>query len=196
MRPATARDLVRSVHARFGVLIVATATSLLAPSITAASPATASVLRYASTAANYHYTLKLVKTCEVGDGLAVVKNVGAAPLRLTSLSVLYTNARADQAHTTFTLVAFRRGTNEGQLGATFDLTGLDSGVDLGDAVGGEIEPITTSGRSYDIVAKVLILTNHASSWKIDGVRVTYDVGSRAYETVLAQSISLSSTSVC
>jgi hypothetical protein len=34
-----------------------------------------SVLRYASTGAKDAYRLKLAKTCEVGDGLAVVNNV-------------------------------------------------------------------------------------------------------------------------
>jgi hypothetical protein len=162
-----------------------------------AGASAASALRYASNGANYAYTLKLVKTCEVGDGLAVVKNVGATPLRLTSIAVLYGDgARADQASTTYELISMRRGTSEGQLGATFDLTGLYGGVAMGNAVGGVVQPISTSGRSYDIVAKVLVIANHHKSWKITGLRVTYDVGSSAYTTVLAQSITLSSTSVC
>jgi hypothetical protein len=178
----------------FVVMIVTSPVGALWPAVAGAS--TMSVLRDATNASSYSYELSLVKTCEVGDGLAVVKNVGTTSLRLTSIAVLYGGARADQARTTFALISFRRGTNEGQLGATFDLSGLDGGVDLGNAVGGVIEPITTSGRSYDIVAKILVLANHTSSWKIDGLRVTYDVGARAYATVLAQSITLSSTSDC
>ena len=72
-----------------------------------------------------------------------MKNVGTIPLRITAISVLYGDgARADEAHTTYELISLRRGTNEGQLGATFKLTALKGGVDLGNAVGAELEPIT------------------------------------------------------
>jgi hypothetical protein len=156
-----------------------------------------SVLRYADTTANATYTLKLVKSCEVGDGLAIVKNVGAVPLRLTSIAVLYGDgASARQASTTFQLVSLRRGTSEGQLEATFDLAIVDGGDNMGNAVGGVVEPISKSGRSYEIVAKVLVIGDHAQPWTITGLRITYKVGSRSYATVLAQSITLSSTPSC
>jgi hypothetical protein len=156
-----------------------------------------SVLRYAEKNASDAYTLKLIKTCEVGDGLAVVNNLGATPLRLTSISVLYGDgASAHQANSTFELVSLRRGTSEGQLGASFNLSKVDGGVNMGSAVGNVVEPYSSSGRSYDIVAKVLVTADHKKPWKITGLRVTYTVGSRSYATVLAQSITLSSTPVC
>jgi hypothetical protein len=155
------------------------------------------VLRYAEGGASDAYTLKLIKTCEVGDGLAVVNNVGDAPLQLTSIMVLYGDgASAHQANTTFELISLRRGTSEGQLGATFALSRVDGGVNMGSAVGRVVEPFSTSGRSYDIVAKVLVTADHKKPWKIVGLRVTYKVGSRSYATVLAQSITLSATPVC
>jgi hypothetical protein len=164
----------------------------------AASAATAnSVLRYASGGARYAYTLKMIKSCEVGDGLAVVKNVGTTPLRITSIAVLYGDgARASQASTTYELISLRRGTSEGQLAANFDLTGLDGGVAMGNAIGGVVQPISTSGRSYDIVAKVLVVVDHTTPWKITGLRVAYDVGSAHFTTVLTQSVTLSPTPVC
>lgn len=164
-----------------------------------AGASTAGFLRYASSSATYAYKLKLVKTCEVGDGLAVVKNVGTVPLRLTSLTVLYGGgARADQARTTFSLISLRRGTSEGQLGASFDLglTGVDGGSDLGRATGQTLQPIRSSGRSYDLVADILVLNNHPKPWKIDGLRVTYAMAGHTYSTVLAQSITLTPTLVC
>jgi hypothetical protein len=187
-----------SLHARRGLAIALAMLVGLSLAGSVASAATAvSVLRYASSGANYTYKLKLIKSCEVGDGLAVVKNVGATPLRLTSIAVLFGGgARANEANTTYELISLRRGTNEGQLGSTFDLTGLKSGIALGNAVGGIVQPISKSGRSYDIVAKVLVTADHTTPWKITGLRVTYDVGSSSYATVLAQSITLSSTSVC
>jgi hypothetical protein len=156
-----------------------------------------SVLRYANTGAKDAYRLKLAKTCEVGDGLAVVNNVGDAPLRLTSITVLYGDgASGRQANTNFELFSLRRGTSKGQLGATFDLSGVDGGVSMGNAVGSVVQPLSTSGRSYDIVAKVLVTVDHTGPWKIVGLRVTYKVGARSYATVLAQSITLSATPVC
>lgn len=156
-----------------------------------------SVLRYATAGAKDAYRLELKKTCEVGDGLAVVNNVGAAPVRLTSIAVLYGDgANAHQANTNFDLISFRRGTSEGQLEATFHLSSVDGGVRMGNAVGGIVQPLSTSGRSYDIVAKVLVTVDHPKPWTIAGLRVTYTVGMRSYATVLEQSITLSSTPVC
>jgi hypothetical protein len=181
-------------RARFGIATLL-ALVALAPSIASASDVSA--LRYAEAGASDAYTLKLVKTCEVGDGLAVVNNDGPAPLRLTSIAVLYgEGASAHQANATFELISLRRGTSEGQLGATFDLSKVDGDVNMGNAVGSLVEPISTSGRSYDIVAKVLVTADHSKSWKIAGLRVTYTVGSRSYATVLAQSIALSATPDC
>lgn len=179
------------------VLGVVVAAGSLLPGAVGAS--TAGFLRYANATASYAYKLKLAKSCEVGDGLAVVKNVGTAPLRLTSLAVIYgKGARADQEHTTFSLISLRRGTSEGQLGATFDLglTGVDGGTDLGRATGQTLLPIASSGRSYDLVADILVVNNHPKPWKIDGLRVTYAMSGHVYSTVLAQSITLISTLVC
>jgi hypothetical protein len=178
-----------------GLMAVLALFVAVTPGITGAS--TVSVLRYADTSAKDAYTLKLVKTCEVGDGLAVVKNVGTRPLRLTSISVLYGDgASSRQATTTFELLSIRRGTSEGQLEATFKLPSVDGGDNMGNAVGSVVEPISSSGRSYDIVAKVLVLVDHTKPWTIAGLRVTYTVGSTSYTTVLGQSITLSSTPVC
>jgi hypothetical protein len=186
------------VHARHGLAVaLATLVLLLVPAFGVSAATAVSVLRYASSGANYAYKLKLMKSCEVGDGLAVVKNVGATPLRLTSIAVLYGDgARANQANTTYELISLRRGTSEGQLGSSFDLTGLHSGVALGNAVGSLVQPIAKSGRSYDIVAKVLVIADHTTPWKITGLRVSYDVGSSSYTTELAQSITVSSTPAC
>jgi hypothetical protein len=186
---------LRRTHARFGLATLLAVLIAMAPRV--ASAADASVLRYAEADASDAYKLKLIKTCEVGDGLAVVNNDGTMPLRLTSISVLYGDgASARQANATFELISLRRGTSEGQLGATFDLSKVDGDVDMGNAVGSVIEPISTSGRSYDIVAKVLVTVHHEKSWKIAGLRVTYKVGTRSYATVLAQSIALSATPDC
>jgi hypothetical protein len=177
-----------------GALLLA----LLGALPTGAARATSlSVLRYANSGAKDAYRLKLAKTCEVGDGLAVVNNVGSAPLRLTSITVLYADgANARQANTNFELISLRRGTSEGQLAATFDLSSVDGGVSMGNAIGGIVQPLSTSGRSYDIVAKVLVTVDHTKPWTIAGLRVTYEVGARSYATVLEQSITLSSTPVC
>lgn len=187
------------LHARLrrSFCLVAVLTLLIAMPVSIASATGVSVLRYADANARDAYTLKLIKTCEVGDGLAVVKNVGSTPLRLTSITVLYGDgARADQARTTFQLISLRRGTSDGQLGSTFRLASVDGGVNMGNAVGGVIEPVSTSGRSYDLVAKVLVIGDHTKPWTITGLRVTYTAGERHYATVLAQSITLSSTPVC
>jgi hypothetical protein len=182
---------------RLGLGLAAVLALLMTTPMSVASATSASVLRYADSAASYAYTLKLVKTCEVGDGLAIVKNVGLTPLRLTSIAVLYGDgANANQAKVSFELVSLRRGTSEGQLGATFDLTSTKGAVDIGNAIGGVVQPISTSGRSYDLVVKVLAIVDHAKRWKIVGLRVAYDVGAHSYTTVLAQSITLSPTPGC
>lgn len=186
------------MHTRRGLAAALAMLVVLTVAGSSSSAATgASILRYASSSAIYAYKLKLIKSCEVGDGLAVVKNVGATPLRITAITVLYGDgARADQANTTYELISLRRGTNEGQLGSSFDLTELKSGLALGSAIGGLVQPISKSGRSYDIVAKVLVTAIHTTPWKITGLEVSYRVGSSSYTTVLAQSITLSSTPFC
>lgn len=148
-------------------------------------------------ATKYTYTLHSLTSCEVGDGLSVVENVGDLPLRLRSLSVLYEGgAGSYAAHTTYQLVSFRRATTEGQLGATFDLAVLANGRVVGPATGGVLDPVKPSGLWYVIVARIKVAAFHRSKWGIAGLRVGYRVGTTAHSVVLRQSVELPPVDDC
>jgi hypothetical protein len=154
-------------------------------------------LKIAGIWSSYSYRLPTLKTCEIGDGLTVVKVAGSTALRVTALQVLYGgDAKSSEAHVTYQLISFRRGTTEGQLLATFDLGALTKGLSYGPALGGVLEPLTPSGLWYDIVARVKVIANHVSTWSIDGLRVTYRDNSATYTTTFHESVKLPSTQFC
>lgn len=162
-----------------------------------AAPSTAP-LRYAGDwASSYSYKLKSLKRCEVGDGLSLVQVAGLSSLRLIDVDVLFGgDAKASEARVTYQLISFRRATTEGQLGATFNLSGLDNGLNYGSAVGGVMEPLRKSQLWYDIVARVKVIANHGEPWSINGLRVTYRSSTATYTTILRQSVKLPSTQFC
>jgi hypothetical protein len=143
------------------------------------------------------YELPTLKSCKVGDALTVVDVAGSTALRLTGLQVLYGGgARPSEAHVTYQLISFRRGTTEGQLGATFNLGALTNGLSYGPALGGVLEPLRSSGLWYDLVARVKVIVNHAQPWSIIGLRVTYRSTSAAYASIFRQSVKLPTTQSC
>jgi hypothetical protein len=161
-----------------------------------AAPALAP-LRAVGVWSTYSYSLPSLRSCEVGDGLSLVKVAGPTALRVTNVQVLYGNDfKSRWASVTYELISFRRGTTEGQLAASFKLGALGNGLTRTPAIGGELKPLMTSQLWYDIVALVKVTVNRAASWSIDGLRVSYRSGSTTNATILRQSVKLPMTQFC
>ena len=154
-------------------------------------------LRAANAAAARPYRFAHLTSCRVGDALSVLEVAGAAPAHLVALSLLFGgDVAARDVRTTFRLVAFRRGTFTGQLGASFRLTSLDLGTALGAATGAWVRPLATSGRWYVVVADVRVVRPIRHAWRIEGLGVSYAVGSAARTQLFPQSIALPATPGC
>jgi hypothetical protein len=163
---------------------------------TSAAPVVAP-LRTAGIGASFSYSLRTLKSCEVGDGLTLVKVAGASGIRVTNVQVLYGgDANAREASVTYQVISFRRGTTEGQLQNNFSLGALANGLSHGSALGSELEPLKTSQLWYDVMAQVKVTANHDEPWFIKGLRVTYRSGTTAYATIFHQSIKLPATEFC
>jgi hypothetical protein len=183
---------------RVGVaLVLAALVWASGPYVAHGESSTLAPLRAAGTGATYVYSLPSLKSCEVGDGLTLTKVAGPSAIRVTNAEVLYGGgATPRDAKVTYLLISFRRGTTEGQVAASFKLGALRNGANLGPVYGGVLEPLASSQLWYDIVARVQVIANHATSWSIQGLRVTYRTGTSIYTTTFRQSVKLPRTKGC
>lgn len=186
---------------RFGLAIslavvtISVATASASTSPTSISLSTGGPLRSASQQLTiWHYSLASLASCQVSDGVAIVKNVSADPITITDVRMLTDGGSVALARRrwTFQLLRFRAGTTTGELAGSTDLTALRHGTSLGAAVGEVIEPVR-GGSWYDVVARVRMPAGRTSAWAIHGIVVTYRAGSQEFSSSFRQSIVLPSS---
>ena len=189
----------RRFHPRliFAVLLVTVVWSCWLPVTGVSAAPVVAPLRTAGIGASFSYSLPSLKSCEIGDGLTVVKVAGPLALRVTNVQVLYGgDVTAREVSATYQVISFRRGTTEGQLANNFTLGALGNGLSHGPALGSELQPLNVSQLWYDIVAHVKVTANRDKPWSIEGLRVTYRSDTTAYATDFRQSITLPITQFC
>jgi hypothetical protein len=145
----------------------------------------------------YTYTLDALRSCEVGDGLAILANVGSVSVRITKVAVDISGDDtpiADQR--SFQILELPEGSTTGELSDSYTLKELNGRRVLGSVVGSVLAPTPQSRRWYGIIARLRVLVNHPGPWKINGVSVGYSSGSQQYLTFFPQSVNLPSTTNC
>ncbi|MBW4077654.1 MAG: hypothetical protein HIU84_03920 [Acidobacteria bacterium] len=181
--------------ASLGILLVLVATSLWAPGApVSASTAASGPLQVAGPTINEeNITLFSLTTCRIFDGLTLVRNEGARPLRITAVhAVIPSETSPTKDEVTYQVRSLRAGSTRGAIGAVNTMTVL-GGTIVGSAVGSVLEPIATSLRWYVVVFRVHVLQARLSPWAIRGVRVSYTLGARSYHALFRQTVRFPST---
>lgn len=146
----------------------------------------------------WDYRLSSLASCEVGDGIAVLKNGAQAPMRITDVRMITSGGGPvlDAAHWTYALMRFRRGSTTGELAGSFALTALGNARASGAAIGGVLDPVVQGGSWYDVVARLRLPTGRTPAWDIRGIEVSYKLGTQVHTSTFGQSIELPGTSHC
>lgn len=140
------------------------------------------------------YVLFTLPTCEVGDGLTILRNSGKHPIVVSAVNVMVpTQPASSLASTAYLLESFIPGATHGAAGATFKIA-LAGGTSMGNAIGATIQPFKTRPLWYVIVVHMQATEPHGESWAIRGLRVTYKVGHKTFHVVFSQTIGLPRTS--
>jgi len=163
------------------------------------SPSNRAPLQIASQQlAGWSYRLQSLVNCQVGDGIALLKNEAADPIRLTRVSMITSGGGAALAttHWAYQLMTFRRGSTTGALAGSFALPSLGDGRSSGAAIGGVLEPVVRSGRWYDVVARLQLPSGHTSAWKVRAIVISYELGSHDYTSRFRQTIQVPAAEHC
>ena len=143
------------------------------------------------------YTLDVLKACEVGDALTIVKNVSDSPVTIGSVSAEITgDAFPNREKLSYEVIKLRAGSTTGELSDTFAFTALGNGQVVSAAIGSVIAPVKTSKTWYAIVALLKIVRIHSFAWGVQGVNVTYRASLKKYSTLFKQSVRLPRTTGC
>jgi hypothetical protein len=142
----------------------------------------------------YSYKLFALPSCEVGDGLAVVVNSAAVPVRITSIAIRL--PVKEHTSTSFEVMVFRPGMTSGEIAASFDLKALSNGHDIGAAIGTFLTPLQTGHLWYAIIARVHLLANASSEWEIRGIGITYEIRGKTESVFIPQEVRLPPTVGC
>ncbi|MHB1209729.1 MAG: hypothetical protein ACYC1I_08500 [Acidimicrobiales bacterium] len=176
-------------------LVILLATLMWAPATPAsANTAVNGPLQVAGPTINdENITLLSLKTCRIFDGLTLVKNEAARPLRITAVHALIPSETSpSKDEVTYQVRSFRAGSTRGAIGAVNTMTVL-GGTIVGSAVGSVLEPIAASTRWYVVVFRVHVLQARVAPWAIRGVRVSYTLGARSYHAQFGQTVRLPPT---
>lgn len=166
---------------------------------TASGAANSRALRPAvASLTGWRYSLGVLQDCEVGDGLALVRNTAASPIRVVGATLVVTDGQASvPVRASYELVEFPSGSGTtGELAGSFELASLRTGHDAGSLVGRELAPSTASGLWYDLVARAQLPALRTAGWHLRGLQVTYVLDGRTVTTLLAQSVALPASSRC
>lgn len=140
------------------------------------------------------YVLFTLPTCEVGDGLSILKNSGKHSVVITAVSVMVPTQPASSLDgTAYLLESFKPGATHGAAGASFKIA-LAGGTLVGNAIGETIQPFRSRPLWYVIVVRMRATEPHGTPWAIRGIRVSYKVGRRTFHEVFSQTIGLPRTS--
>ena len=186
-----------AVGALLAVGLVGLAVSPLSASQSSSAPKIGGFQLAVDSGAGATFTLDSLSSCQIGDGLAVVRDVGNHSIRVTAVStVIPSDKTTTRDRTTYQLLSVGPRSTTGEVGALFNLTAMGKTVNLGSAVGGVLKPVATSHRWYAIMARIRILQNHPVEWVIRGIRVTLQVDTRTYHVLIPQTIRLPATTNC
>ena len=144
----------------------------------------------------FSYTLLDGRSCEVGDGIAIVADDGAAPVVIQQVTVSVAGASRAGVQTSYRLLTFRAGSTDGEIAASFHLGALNNVLSSQPAIGATLRPEASSKRWYDIVARLSLDRPQPAKWQITGLTVTYSSGGRHYFAELAQQIHLPAAPGC
>jgi len=198
LRSPTANAIGRKsgfAFATVSVVVALVVTLVLIPTTLASGAAVRDEpLRAASgLTASEGFTLDSLATCNVFDGLTIVKNMGSKPLQIVRVNAIIPTEMAPlKDKITYQLRSFRQGSTTGAVGAVANMPVLGGRI-LGNAVGGVLQPIASSSRWYVVLFRIKVIQPHASEWTIRGLRVYYTVGQKGFSTALYQTVRLPRT---
>ena len=135
------------------------------------------------------YTLLTLPTCQIGDGLTILKDSGKKSIVITSIKVMAPSQTQSADRISYKLESFKSGTTSGALGASFAIA-LKGGTLVGNAVGATIKPFDKKPLWYVVVAYMKLSQSYTGPWAIRGLRVSYKVGTKTYRAVFSQTVRL------
>ncbi|HUZ39926.1 MAG TPA: hypothetical protein VMU68_00840 [Acidimicrobiales bacterium] len=178
-----------SVATTMAVILLLVPSSLASASVNQRQPLRA----VSGLTAGETFTLDSLATCDVFDGLTIIKNTDAKSIRIVRLNaIIPTEATPLKDKITYQLRSFHQGSTTGAVGAVANMPVLGGRV-LGSAAGGILRPIASSSLWYVVLFRIKVIQPHASEWVIRGLRIYYTVGQRSFSTVLGQTVRLPRT---
>jgi hypothetical protein len=134
----------------------------------------------------FSYTLDDIRSCEVGDALAIAINQAREPVRVTGTTVAVTGHGIDQR--SYQIAAVQPGFI-GEVASSFRLVTL-AGYRLRSAFGALLSPVSDSGQGYVFVVRLRVLGEHPRPWAITGLTVRYQLRQKSYTAFFPQEINL------
>jgi hypothetical protein len=118
------------------------------------------------------FSLASLASCQIGDALLIVKNVGTRSARITGVAMdVPSTATPTRDQTRYRVQAIRPGATTGEIASSFRLTAIPPSTPSY-AVGAVLKPFTVSGRWYAIIARMSVRTVHHHGWLIRGMMVS------------------------
>jgi hypothetical protein len=118
------------------------------------------------------FFLGSIASCQIGDALLIVKNVGTHSARITGVGMdIPSSAKPTQDQTSYRVQSIEPGSTTGEIAASFNLTAIPK-TTPSYAVGAVLKPLKVSGLWYAIVARMSLRTVHRHGWVIRGMWVS------------------------
>jgi hypothetical protein len=132
-------------------------------------------------------------SCQIGDGLVIVKNLGNRSARITGVSMdVPSTAKPTKDQTTFQVEPISPGATTGEIATNFSLTAIPQLAPPQSAVGAVLKPFAKNGHWYAIIARMRVRTVHRNEWVIRGMRVTLIQGKTTSHLFFPQVVRLPS----
>ena len=122
------------------------------------------------------FSLESLASCQIGDALLIVKNVGTRPARITGVAMdVPSVAKPTRDQTSYRVQAIRPGATTGEIASSFRFAAIPQSTPSY-AIGAVLKPFTVSGRWYAIIARMSVRTVHRHGWLIRGMLVSIAQG--------------------
>jgi hypothetical protein len=181
--------------ASLGAIVGLAAASLFVPfTLTSASSVANQPLRIADLAASGAvYSFGSLASCDVFDGVEIMKNTGSSPLRIVRVSAdIPTESVPSRDTITYQLRSYGQSATTGAVGTVPNMPALGGHV-IGSPDGHVLQPIASSSRWYIVLMRIKVVQPRKSGWAIRGLRIQYMVGAKSFNTVLKQTVRLPRT---
>jgi hypothetical protein len=179
---------MRGVATLFVAVVVSLAGLFSAP-VGASSSIAGPLSGARDTTSTAAYSLLTLPTCQIGDGITILKNSGKRSLVITSVKVITPSQTESSDRISYELESFKAGTTTGALGATFSIA-LKGGTVVGNAVGATINSFGKEPLWYVVVVFMKLSQSYTGPWAIRGLRISYRVGTKNYHVFFSQTIRL------